>query len=174
MLRCRNCTATFASLRCGRHLYQKLRCSKRKNCTATSKSLHCTKVALSCRFPAGFKPPRLGTHVSDLLIRFSWFWIGFRQGFAESGPDSRMWRQNARLAWPKGYTLTTSCPAITERSLRMLLVALMGFLPSRPPERQTLSLHVKKYVLQRSFIFLQSFGGSLGQVFWLGFLPRLQ
>ena len=38
-----------------------------KNCTATSKKLHCKKVALSCRFPAGFKPPRLGTHVSDLL-----------------------------------------------------------------------------------------------------------
>ena len=38
-----------------------------KNCTATSKKLRCRKVALSCRFPAGFKPPRLGTHVSDLL-----------------------------------------------------------------------------------------------------------
>ena len=38
-----------------------------KNCTATSKKLRCKKVALSCRFPAGFKPPRLGTHVSDLL-----------------------------------------------------------------------------------------------------------
>ena len=32
-----------------------------------SKSLRCRKVALSCLFPAGFKPPRLGTHVSDLL-----------------------------------------------------------------------------------------------------------
>ena len=39
-----------------------------ENCTATSKKLRCKKVALSCRFPAGFKPPRLGTHVSDLLI----------------------------------------------------------------------------------------------------------
>ena len=28
-----------------------------KNCTATSKKLHCRKVALSCRFPAAFKPP---------------------------------------------------------------------------------------------------------------------
>ena len=34
-----------------------------KNCTATSKKLRCRKVALSCRFPAAFKPPRLGTHV---------------------------------------------------------------------------------------------------------------
>ena len=34
-----------------------------QNCTATSKKLRCRKVALSCRFPAGFKPPRLGTHV---------------------------------------------------------------------------------------------------------------
>ena len=34
-----------------------------KNCTATSKKLRCRKVALSCRFPAGFKPPHLGTHV---------------------------------------------------------------------------------------------------------------
>ena len=61
MLRCRNCTATLAFLQCGSHLDQT------KNCTATSKKLRCRKVALSCRFPAGFKPPRLGTHVSDLL-----------------------------------------------------------------------------------------------------------
>ena len=66
MLRCRNCTATFAFLQCGRHLYQKLRCQQTKNCTATSKSLRCRKVALSCN---AFKPPRLGTHVSDLLSR---------------------------------------------------------------------------------------------------------
>ena len=39
-----------------------------ENCTATSKSLRCRKVAPSCRFLAGFKPPRLGTHVSDLLM----------------------------------------------------------------------------------------------------------
>ena len=38
-----------------------------KNCTATSKKLRCGKVALACRFPAGFKPPRLVTHVKDLL-----------------------------------------------------------------------------------------------------------
>ena len=42
-----------------------------KNCTAASKKLRCRKVALSCRFPAGFKPPRLGTHVSDLLTYLS-------------------------------------------------------------------------------------------------------
>ena len=40
-----------------------------KNCTATSKKLRCRKVALSCRFPAAFKPPRLGTPVSDLLTK---------------------------------------------------------------------------------------------------------
>ena len=34
-----------------------------ENCTATLEKLHCRKVALSCRFPADFKPPRLGTHV---------------------------------------------------------------------------------------------------------------
>ena len=38
-----------------------------KNCSVTSKKLRCRKVALSCRFPESFKPPRLGTHVSDLL-----------------------------------------------------------------------------------------------------------
>ena len=53
-----------------------------KNCTATSKKLRCREVALSSRFPAGFKPPRLGTHVSDLLTfhggpggtRYAAFW----------------------------------------------------------------------------------------------------
>ena len=46
-----------------------------KSCTAANEKLHCNieklrckKVALSCRFAAGFKPPRLGTHVSGLLI----------------------------------------------------------------------------------------------------------
>ena len=47
-----------------------------KSCAAANEKLHCNieiaalqeRVALSCRFPAGFKPPRLGTHVSDLLI----------------------------------------------------------------------------------------------------------
>ena len=45
-----------------------------KSCAAANEKLHrnieklrCRKVALSCRFPAAFKPPRLGTHVSDLL-----------------------------------------------------------------------------------------------------------
>ena len=30
------------------------------NCSATLEKLHCRKVALSCRFPADFRPPRLG------------------------------------------------------------------------------------------------------------------
>ena len=34
-----------------------------KNCSATLKKLRCRKVALSCRFPADFKLPRLGSHV---------------------------------------------------------------------------------------------------------------
>ena len=46
-----------------------------KSCAATSEKLHCNieKAALQesgaflHRFPAGFKPPRLGTHVSALL-----------------------------------------------------------------------------------------------------------
>ena len=54
-----------------------------KNCTATSKSLRCRKVALSCRFPAGFKPPCLGTHVSDLLTMMA--------RFARIGPSKRVW-----------------------------------------------------------------------------------
>ena len=55
MLRCRSCTATFAFLQCGSHSALQ----QAKNCTATSKKLRCRKVALSCRFPADFKLPRL-------------------------------------------------------------------------------------------------------------------
>ena len=62
-LRCRNCTATFAFLQCRCELYQKLRCNKRKTALQHWKSC----VAGKWRFPAGFKPPRLGTHVQDLL-----------------------------------------------------------------------------------------------------------
>ena len=50
MLRCRNCTAAFAFLQCGRHLYQKLRCSKRK--TALQHRNRC--VAGKWRLPAAF------------------------------------------------------------------------------------------------------------------------
>ena len=46
-LRCRSCTATFASLQCGSHFYQKLRCSKRKNCSATVKKLRCSFLRIS-------------------------------------------------------------------------------------------------------------------------------
>ena len=48
MLHCRNCTATFASLQCGRHLQQKLRCSKRN--IALQHRNRC--VAEKWRFPA--------------------------------------------------------------------------------------------------------------------------
>ena len=36
-------------------------------CSATLKKPRCKKVALSCCFPADFKPPRLCTHLQDLL-----------------------------------------------------------------------------------------------------------
>ena len=44
-------------------VFTKICAAANENCTATSKKLRCRKVALSCRFPAGFKPPRFGTHV---------------------------------------------------------------------------------------------------------------
>ena len=61
-----------------------------KNCAAANETLHCNiEIAalqesgaflpLSCRFPAGFKPPRLGSHVSDLPT------FPVRKGFALSG-----------------------------------------------------------------------------------------
>ena len=70
-LHCRNCTATFAFLQCGSH------CTR--SCAATNAKMHCNiekaatlkkprcgkgcrKVALSCRFPADFRLPRLGPH----------------------------------------------------------------------------------------------------------------
>ena len=83
MLRCRNCTATFAFLQCGSHLYQKLRCSKRK--TALQHRNRC--VAGKWRFPAAFlrvssphvfRHPRFGLAdtVSDRFSR------GFREGIS--------------------------------------------------------------------------------------------
>ena len=60
-----HCNIRFSAVRTS--FVPKAALQRTKNCTATSKSLRCRKVALSCRFPAGFKPPRLGTHVSDLL-----------------------------------------------------------------------------------------------------------
>ena len=60
-----HCNIRFSAVRTS--FVPKAALQQTKNCTATSKSLRCRKVALSCRFPAGFKPPRLGTHVSDLL-----------------------------------------------------------------------------------------------------------
>ena len=60
-----HCNIRFSAVRTS--FVPKAALQQTKNCTATSKSLRCKKAALSCRFPAGFKPPRLGTHVSDLL-----------------------------------------------------------------------------------------------------------
>ena len=55
-----------------------------KNCTATSKSLRCKKVALSCNaFLRVSSPPRLGTHVSDLLTESVLFGIGPDPGSSE-------------------------------------------------------------------------------------------
>ena len=60
-----HCNIRFSAVRTS--FVPKAALQQTRNCTATSKSLRCRKVALSCRFPAGFKPPRLGTHVSDWL-----------------------------------------------------------------------------------------------------------
>ena len=49
------------------HSDQKLRCNKRKAALQHRKSCVGGKWRFPCRFPAAFKPPRLGTHVSDLL-----------------------------------------------------------------------------------------------------------
>ena len=57
-----HCNIGFSAVR--KSFGPKAALQQTKNCTATSKKLRCRKVALSCRFPAGFKPPRLGTHVS--------------------------------------------------------------------------------------------------------------
>ena len=56
-----HCNIGFSAVR--KSFGPKAALQQTKNCTATSKKLRCRKVALSCRFPAGFEPPRLGTHV---------------------------------------------------------------------------------------------------------------
>ena len=60
-----HCNIVFSAMR--KSFGPKAALQQTKNCTATSKKLRCKKVALFCRFPAAFKSPRLGTHVSDLL-----------------------------------------------------------------------------------------------------------
>ena len=57
--------------------YKKLHCKKRKACIATSKKLRCRKVALSCRFPANFRLPHLGSHVWEKNLQGlkSWAWL---------------------------------------------------------------------------------------------------
>ena len=77
-LRCKNCTATFPFLQCRRHFDQKTALQQAKNCTATLKKLRCRKVALSCRFRADFRLPRLGTHVQDLLIKDARYLLALR------------------------------------------------------------------------------------------------
>ena len=56
-----HCNIRFSAVR--KSFVPKAALQQAKNCTATSKKLRCRKAAFSCRFPAGFKPPRLGTHV---------------------------------------------------------------------------------------------------------------
>ena len=56
-----HCNCGFSAVR--KSFGPKAALQQAKNCTATSKKLRCRQVALSCRFPAGFKPPRLGSRV---------------------------------------------------------------------------------------------------------------
>ena len=74
-LRCSFRNAALQKLHCNIGFFCSAEVIWTKSCAAANEKLHCNieklrcrKVALSCRFPAGFKPPRLGTHVSDLLI----------------------------------------------------------------------------------------------------------
>ena len=69
-LRCNFRSAALQKLRCNirfsavpKWFLPKAALQQARNCSATLKKLRCRKVALSCRFPADFKPPRLGTHV---------------------------------------------------------------------------------------------------------------
>ena len=81
-----HCNIPFSAVR--KSFGPKAALQQMKNCTATSKKLRCRKVALSCRFPAGFTPPRLGTHVSDLLSQRSGEGVVRRNGC----PKRCFWR----------------------------------------------------------------------------------
>ena len=60
-----HCNVRFSAVRTS--FVPKAALQQTKSCTATSKKLRCTgKWTLSCRFPANFKPPCLGTHVLGL------------------------------------------------------------------------------------------------------------
>ena len=72
-----HCNIGFSAVR--KSFGPKAALQQTKNCTATSRKLRCRKVALSCRFPAGFKPPCLGPHISDLLILADLSLIGCRE-----------------------------------------------------------------------------------------------
>ena len=56
-----HCNICFSAAR--KSFLPKAALQQARNCTATLEKLRCKKVALSCRFPADFKLPRLGTHV---------------------------------------------------------------------------------------------------------------
>ena len=81
-----HCNICFSAVR--KSFVPKAALQQAKNCTATLKKLRCRKVALSCRFPADFKLPRLGTHVYDLLTYTGNFQTGlfasFTSGFLHS------------------------------------------------------------------------------------------
>ena len=81
-----HCNIRFSAVR--KSFGPKAALQQTKNCTATSKKLRCRKVALSCRFPAGFKPPRLGTHVSDLLRGPGTVRTVFQEPQAEPSPPA--------------------------------------------------------------------------------------
>ena len=56
-----HCNIGFSAVRMS--FWPKAALQQAKNCSATLRKLRCRKVALSYRFPADFKLPRLGTHV---------------------------------------------------------------------------------------------------------------
>ena len=110
-----HCNIGFSAVR--KSFGPKAALQQTKNCTATSKKLRCRKVALSCRFPAGFKPPRLGTHVSDLLKVAETKDNAQEQkklkGCAHVG-SSKVWRNT-------GAGFTTPCNSLVVLALRARL-----------------------------------------------------
>ena len=111
-----HCNIGFSAVR--KSFGPKAALQQTKNCTATSKKAALQESGAFLPLPAGFKPPRLGTHVSDLLMREKPCFFGVPLPFSAKGGGSGRLCLGARQ---RGRTATRRSKKSSGKVLGMIL-----------------------------------------------------
>ena len=96
-------------------------------------------MALSCRFPAAFKPPHLGTHVSDLLTLF---WCLYRKCAASHPSLNDYESPNHRLQDGRA-TVPQNCCGDCQAPGKLGVLKSGGGTAAETARKSSFSVHVR-------------------------------